>query len=320
MSEQEITPLRDVLAGAPTNWGRWGAQDEIGALNFLGPAEVLAAATSIRQGTVFPLQTAMCDPSGEPFAPHRQRPIRVNTQDQGTWQGDLAPDIPGGGRFADDYLTAHVQGSTNYDALGHVWYDDTLYNGYSADHTIRGLTKDSILPIAEHGVVGRGVLLDVARHRGKRHLDSGETYTHQDLIEVAEAQGVQLKKRDILLIRTGRTLFFREHSIAEFHASWPEPGIVYSPELVTWFREMEIPNLGSDTIGVEVTIDPNNNAKLVVHSALMRNLGVLFLEILDLEALAADCAADAQYDFFFAAAPLKIVHATGSPVNPLAIK
>jgi kynurenine formamidase len=315
-----IPPLSEVLADAPTNWGRWGERDEIGALNFLGPAEVLAAAATIRQGTVFALQTPMCDPAGDPFAPHRQRPIRVNTQDQGTWSGDLAPDLPGGGRFADDYLTTHVQGSTNYDALGHVWYDDTLYNGYPAEHTIGGLTRDSVLPIAEHGVVGRGVLLDVARHRGKRCLDSGETYDHRDLVEVAAAQGVRLRPRDVLLVRTGRPVFFREHTIAEFHGSWPEPGIVFSAGLVEWFREMEIPNLGSDTIGVETTIDPATGAKLVVHSALMRNLGVLFLEILDLEELAADCAADGQYDFFFAAAPLKIVHATGAPVNPLAIK
>ncbi|MET7991386.1 cyclase family protein [Amycolatopsis sp. NPDC005232] len=320
MSDQPVKQLSEILSGAPTNWGRWGADDEIGALNLLGPKEVLAAAACLRQGRVFTLQTRMCDPAGDPFAPHRQRPVRVNVQDQGTWRGGLAPDIPGGGRFADDYLTTHVQGSTNYDALGHVWYDDRLFNGYDADSTIGGLVHDSILPIAEHGVVGRGVLIDLARHRGKRYLDSGETYTHHDLEAAAERQGVELRKRDILLVRTGRTVFFRETPTAEFHQSWPEPGLVYSPGLAEWFHEREIPNIGSDTIGVETSLDPETGAKLLVHSALMRNLGVLFLEICDLEDLAEDCAADGQWDFFYVAAPLKIVHATGGPVNPVAIK
>ncbi|MFI5610101.1 hypothetical protein [Amycolatopsis sp. NPDC051903] len=105
MSDQPVKQLSEILSGAPTNWGRWGADDEIGALNLLGPEQVLAAAASLRQGRVFTLQTRMADPAGDPFAPHRQRPVRVNVQDQGTWRGGLAPDIPGGGRFADDYLT-----------------------------------------------------------------------------------------------------------------------------------------------------------------------------------------------------------------------
>ena len=314
--EDAVSSLHDVLAAAPTNWGRWGDDDEVGALNFLGPAEVLAGAATIRQGKVFTLQTKMCNPAGDPYAPQRSRSVRVNTQDQGTWSGELAPTIPGGGRYADDYLTTYVQGTTNYDALGHVWYDDRLYNGYDASTTIGGLVKDSILPIAEHGVAGRGVLIDMARHRGKRYLDTGETYDHTDICEAAERQGVEVRKRDVLLVRTGRTVFFYETPTAQFHASWPEPGLVWSPQLVEWFQQMEIPNIGSDTIGVETSVDPNNGAKLVVHSALMRNLGVLFLEVCDLEELAADCAADGQWDFFFVAAPLKVVHATGGPVNP----
>jgi len=57
-----------------------------------------------------------------------------------------------------------------------------------------------------------------------------------------------------------------------------------------------------------------------LHSALMRNLGVAFTEIADLEALAADCAEDQIYEFFYAAAPLKIAKGSGAPVNPIVIK
>jgi kynurenine formamidase len=83
---------------------------------------------------------------------------------------------------------------------------------------------------------------------------------------------------------------------------------------------MEIPNLVTDTIANEVTMDPNNGVALVLHSALMRNLGVTLTEIADLEQLAADCAEDRQYAFLYVAAPLKIAKAAGSPVNPVVIK
>src|SRR5207249_116785 len=113
------------------------------------------------------------------------------------------PSFPGGLHYADDFITAYLQGSTQYDALGHVWYDEKIYNGYDAATTIGGLSKASVLPIAEHGVVGRGILIDIARQRGKRSLDKGETFTHEDLVECARAQGTNIEQRDILLIRTG---------------------------------------------------------------------------------------------------------------------
>ncbi|WP_239153938.1 cyclase family protein [Amycolatopsis sp. FDAARGOS 1241] len=211
-----------------------------------------------------------------------------------------------------------MQGSTNYDALGHVWYDDRLYNGYDADTTIGGLVRDSILPIAEHGVVGRGVLADLARHRGKRYLASGETYTHHDIEAAAEQQGVELRKRDILLVRTGRTVFFRETPTAEFHASWPEPGLVYSPGLAEWFRDREIPNIGSDTIGVETSPRPRRRGETARPQCTHAQPRCAVPR--DLRPRSAGRRLRGQWDFFYVAGPLKIVHATGGPVNPVAIE
>ena len=114
-----------------------------------------------------------------------------------------APAFPGGLHYADDKATLFLQGSTQYDALGHVWYDGQIWNGYDCRTTVGALSKASVLPIAEKGVVGRGVLIDMARHRGKDWLDKGETFDHNDLEAAAKAQGVTIEKRDILLIRTG---------------------------------------------------------------------------------------------------------------------
>jgi kynurenine formamidase len=273
----------------------------------------------IQKGEVFTLQRLIGDPKGDPVWPGRTPAERTQILDESNWDSDGAPQFPGGLHYADDKINAFLQGSTQYDALGHLWYDGKIWNGYDARTTVGGLSKASVVPIAERGVVGRGILLDIARWRGKNTLDKGETFTHEDLMACAEAQGTKIEKRDILIIRTNFLQLFHDQGDA-FYEGFNEPGLVYSPELVQWFQDMEIPNLATDTIANEVTYDPNNGVALPLHCALMRNLGVTLTEICDLEKLAAHCAEDGQYTFFYAAAPLKVSLAAGSPVNPMVIK
>lgn len=319
MTQTTVPDMTQVLADAPSNWGRWGEDDEIGSLNFLTAEEVLRGIRHVKKGEVFPLQRLIGDPQGDPVWPGRTPAERTQILDESSWDAPDAPQFPGGLHYADDKINAFLQGSTQYDALGHVWYDGRIWNGYDARTTVGGLKKASVEPIAQRGVVGRGILLDMARFRGKNTLDKGETFTHEDLMECARAQGTEIEKHDILVIRTNFLQLFFDQGSA-FYEGFNEPGLVYSPELVQWFQEMEIPNLVTDTIANEVTTDPNNGVALVLHNALMRNLGVTLTEIADLEQLAADCAEDGQYEFLYAAAPLKVHKGSGSPVNPLAIK
>ena len=312
--------LTDLLADAPSNWGKWGPDDEVGSLNYLGPEQVLAAARLVTSGKVFTLQRLIGDPKGDPVWPGRTPAERTQILDESNWdEGAGGPAYPGGLHYADDKISAFLQGSTQYDALGHVWFDGKLWNGYDARTTIGGLDKASVQPIAERGIVGRAVLLDMARFLGKDNLASAETFTHVDLLACAKAQGITIEKRDILIIRTNFLKLFFDLG-DKFYEGFCEPGLVYSPELVAWFQEMEIPNLVTDTIANEVTFDPHNGVALVLHNALMRNLGVTLTEIADLELLAEDCAADKQYAFLYVAAPLKVAKGSGSPVNPVVIK
>nr|MDP9466272.1 cyclase family protein [Actinomycetota bacterium] len=292
MTEATVPALGEVLKDAPSNWGKWGPDDEVGALNYLGPQEVLAAASLIRSGKVFTLQRLIGDPKGDPVWPGRTPAERTQILDEGDWdEGGKGPAFPGGLHYADDKISAFLQGSTQYDGLGHVWYDGQIWNGFDARTTIGGMDKASVEPIAQRGVVGRGVLLDMARFRGKPTLDKGETFTHEDLLACAQAQGVEIRKRDILLIRTNFLQLFFDQGEA-FYEGFNEPGLVYSPELVQWFADMEIPNLTTDTIANEVTFDPSTGVALVLHNALMRNLGITLSEIADLEKLAEDCTQD----------------------------
>jgi kynurenine formamidase len=314
-----VPALDDLLADAPTNWGKWGPDDEVGSLNYLGPEQVLAAVRLVSSGKVFTLQRLIGDPKGDPVWPGRTPAQRTQILDEATWDSPDAPQYPGGLHYADDKIDAFLQGSTQYDGLGHVWYGGKIWNGYDARTTVGGLDKASVEPIAQRGVVGRGILLDIARYRGKEALDKGETFTHEDLVACAKSQGVEIEKHDVLVIRTNFLKLFFDLGDA-FYDGFNEPGLTYSRELVDWFQEMEIPNLVTDTIANEVTYEPETGVALPLHCALMRNLGVTLTEIADLEQLAASSADDGQYTFLYAAAPLKVHQASGSPVNPIAIK
>jgi kynurenine formamidase len=325
MAEAKQVPhVRDVLKDMPKNWGRWGKDDQIGSINFLTPQEVLRGVKSVKSGKVFTLgiPVGRKEPGGDPIYPGRGQPMKTMAMDKGFYLNDCAPKFPGGLEYADDVIFMFVQGTTQYDALGHVWYDDQLYNGFDAKTTIGGLKKCSIEPIAEHGVVGRGVLLDVARYKGKDTLGANEQVTLDDLLKTAEKQKTKIEKHDILLIRTGwLNVFYTKGQDAFFPGkTMSEPGITDEPALIRWVHEMEIPSFGSDTVANEQTVSSVSGVFIPLHGALLRNLGIPFNEIVWLEDLAKDCAADGQYEFLFVGAPLKIIGGTGSPVNPIAIK
>jgi kynurenine formamidase len=318
-------PSMNELLGAdtPKNWGKWGPDDELGALNYLDAKEVLRGVQHIHTGEVYTLQIHMGSQEGpgDPVWPGRSPMAKKMFYDESSWDGEGAPQFPGGLHYADDTAEIFLQGSTQYDALGHVWYDGQLWNGYDARTTVGGMDKASVLPIAEKGVVGRGVLIDMARHRGKDWLDKGETFDHTDLEAAASAQGVRIEPHDILCVRTGWLKYWYDLNDQEkFFDGFCEPGLTYSRELVEWFQQREVPNLVTDTIANEVTFDPGSGVALPLHCALMRNLGVALTEIVWLDDLAAACAEDGRWSFFYAAAPLKVVRGTGAPVNPIVIR
>ena len=305
----------------PSNWGKWGPDDEVGSLNYLGPDEVRRGTRAVVTGEVFTLQVRIADERrSDPVWPNRTPATRTPVMDEGFFQRGEVAEPRGGHHYADDRIDMFLQGSTQYDALGHLWYEGRIWNGYDASTTIGSLRKASVLPIAERGIVGRGVLLDVARHRNKRWLERAEGISHLDLMETAEAQGTVIEKRDILLVRTGWLRRFYEVPAEDFYRDWNEPGLVYSRALVEWFQAMEIPNLVTDTIANEQSFDPETGIEMRLHCALMRNLGIAMTEIAWLDDIAEACAHDGRWTFLYAAAPLKVGGASGSPVNPIVIR
>src|SRR5947209_1562066 len=104
--------IEDLLKDSPKNWGRWGPDDEVGALNYLGQPEVLRGVAAVRQGKVFTLQVPMGDPAGDPLWPGRTQPTRINVLDKGDYLCGSAVHFPGGPEFSDDMMIMSLQGST----------------------------------------------------------------------------------------------------------------------------------------------------------------------------------------------------------------
>ena len=292
------------------NWGRWGAEDERGTLNFITPNKLVAAAKLVKQGKTFDLGIPL-DSNGPQPGGGRINPVHLMSQ-----TGDTQI-FPGGFQFADDYIFMPLQGATQWDALAHVYYDGQLYNGFpSAEVTVIGAAHCSIDKISK-GVAGRGVLLDLARLNGVDWMEAGTVITPADLEAAEAAHGVRVGSGDILVFRTGwRKLFLEHKSATEFMSG--EPGL--GRDCCEWLHEREVAAVCSDNWAIEVLPGEDPEAMLQVHMVLIRDMGVTLGEILDLEELAADCAADGVYDFFFCAPPLKVTKGVGSPINPLAMK
>jgi kynurenine formamidase len=227
--------------------------------------------------------------------------------------------IPEGGmKFADDYMFAALQSSTQWDALSHAWYGDMLYNGVpETDVRSTGASRLGIDRLYQH-FVGRGVLLDLPRAiRGGERLPQGYAISAADLERAVGFAGTDVRRGDILLMRTGHVPWF--YTLKDKREFWKgAPGL--GRTTVEWLHAREVAAVAMDTAAIEVQPPEDAEQGLPLHGLLLRDLGLTLGELFDLEALAADCATDGVYEFLFVGQPLRIPGAVGSPINPLAIK
>uniref|UniRef100_UPI003C7CF701 cyclase family protein n=1 Tax=unclassified Streptomyces TaxID=2593676 RepID=UPI003C7CF701 len=305
-------------AKAYSNWGRWGADDVLGTLNFLDAAKRREAATLIRRGTSFSLAQSF-DMNG-PQKGWRRRTNPVHTMlDTGTDAALGLQGFPHGLGGADDVIAMPLQCSTQWDGLGHIFDHGKTWNGRDAAKTVtsEGDLVTGIEHMAPH-VAGRGVLLDVGRTIGEDgELPDGFAITEEHLTATAEAQGVTVGRGDIVLVRAGQLARARRDGWGDY-AGGPAPGLSFTT--AGWLHGTEIAAIATDTWGFEVRPNEFDVAFQPLHQVAIPNIGLLIGEMWDLEALAEDCATDGAYAFWLTAAPLPITGAVGSPINPIAVK
>jgi kynurenine formamidase len=279
-----------------SNWGRWGPADELGTLNYITPARVVAAASLVRSGQV--ISCAWPFDAAETNVGAAHLPVR----DAHTLHQAPAP----------------APGSAWWDAHGRVSYDGVAYNDRAlADLAPHGARSASIDRFCD-GVVGRGVLLDLPGRLGVPWLDDATRILPSDLDACAEASGVAIETGDILLVRTGRmTRAFTEGSWNGY-AGGPTPGL--SLRCARWLHERQVAAVATDTWCVEVVPHEIEGLAMPLHQIAVRDIGLLLGESFHLDRLAEACTQDGRYAFFFSAPPQPGTGALGSIVNPVAVK
>ena len=286
-----------------SNWGRWGADDQIGTLNNVSPEDVVNAGKLIKKGKVFALGLSLKEPIQSGLFGGRWNPIHTMLA-TGTDAAAGNQDVPSPYlRYADDAINMPCQASTQWDALCHIFLDDKMYNGYDAKLVdARGAKKLGIEHTRDK-MAGRGVLLDVARFKGVDSLDDGYAITNADLDACAKQQGVEIRKGDFVIVRTGHQERCLKKKDWSGYAGGDAPGMAF--ETCYWIREKDI---------------ETNEANQPWHWVVIPAIGISMGEIFYLKELAEDCAQDKVYEFFFAAPPMHLPGAAGSPINPQAIK
>jgi kynurenine formamidase len=304
VSAREFGLLFDALS----NWGRWGRDDERGALHLLSPEQVTEAAALVREGRSVTL--------GLPVNTHRAAHNPVPADHHMTMLGDPAAATEHPVQFIKDYVGSdyHNDGHTHIDALCHVAYRGTMYNGRPEDAVTAQGAPVNAIDVLQDGLVGRGVLLDIPRVRGVGWLEPGEHVFTEDLEAAEEDQRVRVGRGDILLVRTGHA-----RRLAEL-GPWntPEHKAGLHPTAMEFMAARGVAVLGSDGNN-DTAPSSTEGVDFPIHVLAITAMGIHLLDYLQFEDLRVACRQAGRWEFLFMAAPLLIVGGTGSPVNPLAV-
>jgi kynurenine formamidase len=309
------TRLVAELAPGLRNWDRWRRDDGLGMLNLVDARKRLEGRDAIRTGQAISLGFELREGVPQPPGSGRINPQHLMTE----LPSDAAPDWDGP-VFADDQLSMAVHAATHWDALSHCFHGGKMFGGIDASEvTTKGAAHNDIVPAARR-LVTRGVLADVARHRGVEVLAPGHGIGAEELRETLDAQGVEVRPGDALLVRTGllgatiRTDAWGE--FAEHGDFFPNtPGI--APDALPLLNDLGVCAIACDNWAVEQLT--GGEPLFPVHELALVYMGMLLGENFELDALAEACATTGHWDFFFAGQPLPIQGGVGGPVNPMAI-
>ena len=320
MASWTLPPYRDLPQAGNTGdrhaWGVFGQGDQLGAINLLTPEKVKQAVALVHKGQVFNLSLPLNVPN-PPFSKERRTyrhhvfmPTRNSKDDN-----------------VDDFF---MQASSQWDGLRHMRYREFGYYGGRQEQDL----EKGALGIdrwADHGLVGRGIVLDMGRFMERRRtpLDyARDTMFDAPLLEEAlRSERVRTEPGDILVLRTGWLGYFLSRSPAE-QARFPRhlagdgalctPGLKATPDTAEWLWDHGFCAVVADNPAVEDTPGTPENGFL--HRRLIPLLGMALGELFVLDALAADCAAGGAYECMVVGVPLNLPGGVGSPANAIAIR
>jgi kynurenine formamidase len=298
---------------AVKNWGRWGTDDELGTLNYITADKVRAAASLVRSGR----RVSMAIPINKVAGPDNPMPATLLLV-----QGHDVPVDSSGVRFGVDWLGmgAHGDAHTHVDALCHVSYNGRAYNGRPVAEVMHsnGASRQDVASYA-NGLVGRGVLLDIPKHRGVKWLEPGEAVTRAELEDLVASQHLDVGEGDILVFRTGHHR--RRLELGAWDNNPPPVGegkAGLHVDAIPWMHERRIAAFLPDGDG-ETLPSVADGITYPIHPLQVVAMGMLVSDSLQFEELVAACDEERRYEFMVVGLPLRLPGATGSPWNPIAI-
>ncbi|MBC6366825.1 cyclase family protein [Algoriphagus sp. AK58] len=292
----------------------WGPDDELGTLNLMTEQTRLQVLSKINSGKVYDLSVeyfvgmpsfhALGDPPYQFWMTHTPHGTVVDNPNK------LGESMNAKVSYTGDAISMYTHMGTHIDALNHFGLNGEIWNGFSAEKHLgdKGWKKTGAETIPP--IIGRGVLIDIVSSKGLERLPANYRISSLDLMEALSKQNVELKSGDIVLIRTGQARFYTnsDHYLDEY------PGI--SLEAAKWLvEEKGIMLLGADNLSFEAFPPERNDNWVPVHTYLLAEKGVMFLEQMNLESLAEDKV----YEFAFIGSSLKLKGASGSPIRPIAL-
>jgi kynurenine formamidase len=290
-----------------SNWGRWGKDDQRGALNYITNEKRAEAAKLVQTGETI----SMALPLATIPAPDNPTPVTHLMVQAGFDSGEM--ELP----YAGDYfaIAPHGMANTHLDALCHVFWQNKMYNGYDAKEVGSHGAKKCAIDVTREGIVSRGVLIDIPKLKKIEWMEPRAAIYPEDLDAAEKSQGVKVGEGDVMLVRTGRSA--RRKS----KGGWDPmreglPGLDAS--CLPWLHERRIAILGCDAVS-DVVPSGYDGVMLPIHVGTLVAMGIHLIDNMDLDAVSAAAAKHNRYEFLFTMAPLILERGTASPVNPLAL-
>jgi len=292
----------------------WGADDEIGRLNWITPETNRAILEHLSGGHVFDLNVEYF--IGMPSW------VAAGDPPYGIWmthtpQGSINDNLSGVGAsahekysYCGDSIHMYTHCGTHVDTLNHLGHHGMFWNGWTADKELGSRIWNKGGLDKYPPIIARGVLLDVAGMHGVDQLDAGYGITPQDLQDAVAKQGVELRKGDVVLVRTGRM-----QAWPDFDGYLQKPPGINLPSAKWLCEEAGAMCIAGDSIGLEVMPWDEPDAFLPVHSYMFTTAGAQIIEVVNME----EIAAEKQYEFAFLGFPLKLRGATGAPMPSYAV-
>jgi kynurenine formamidase len=287
-----------------SNWGRWGADDQTGAVNLITPAKRKAAVQLVREGASFSMaRNAETKEAVDNAAPIIRKTTRTGASVSHTGIASTSDTF---------FISYHGMAHTHMDTLSHFAYDGKLYNGYPVDSvTDDGAAKNSIISY-KNGIITRGVLMDVARLKGVDWLEPGTAIFPEDLDAWEKKAGVKVQAGDVMIIRTGR--WARRDKLG----AWPVKDLAgLHMSCARWMHQRDVAILGGDD-AQDVLPSRVEGVSQPIHALCIVAMGMPIFDNLDLELVSAEAAKRKRWEFLVTASPAAVPGATGSVLNPIA--